>query len=59
MRLSNGVTVSMSINFDVTVFAVRSIPITSPSKTRMFFWSRRTSRVVAAMSPSDKIPVAT
>lgn len=59
MRLSYGVTVVMSINFDVTVCAFRSIALTSPSNTRAFFCRRRISRVVGAMSPSDKIPVAT
>ena len=49
----------MPIRCDVTVFAVRSISLTSPHSTRTFFCLRRISRVVGAMSPSDKIPVAT
>ncbi len=49
----------MPIRCDVTVFAFRSIALTSPHNTRTFFCFRRISLVVGAMSPSDKIPVAT
>ena len=44
---------------EVTVRAARSIAVTSPSTTRAFFCRRSTSRVAGAISPSDRIPVAT
>ncbi len=35
-----------------------SMAMTSPNTTLAFRWSRSTSRNGGAMSPSDKIPVA-
>ena len=49
----------MPINFDVTVLAVMSMLMTSPSSTWTFFCLCRISRVAGAISPSDKMPVAT
>ena len=53
------VTVVRSNTCEVTVFAVRSIPVTSPSSTVALRCLLRISRVEGAMSPSDRIPVAT
>ena len=44
---------------DVTVFACRSIRFDLAEKHRTFFCLRSTSRVVGAISPSDRMPVAT
>src|SRR3954447_17156430 len=44
---------------EVTVRAARSMSVTSPSTTRVFSWRRRISRVAAAISPSERMPVAT
>ena len=39
--------------------ASRSTWVTVPSTTRAFFWRASTSRVLGAISPSDRMPVAT
>jgi hypothetical protein len=44
---------------EVTVRPARSMSVTSPSTTRAFSWRRNTSRVAGAISPSDRMPVAT
>ena len=44
---------------EVTVWAARSMSVTSPSSTRAFFCRARTSRVGGAISPSERMPVAT
>ena len=41
------------------VFASRSILSTSPSRTLVFFCLRSTNRVAGAMSPTERMPVAT
>ena len=56
---SYGVTVTRLRTWDVTVLASRSTSVTSPSSTRAFFWLESTSRVGGAISPSERIPVAT
>ncbi len=52
-------TVTPSSTCEVTVRADRSIPVTSPSSTVALAWLLSTSRVDGAMSPSDRMPVAT
>ncbi len=59
IRLSYGVTRGPGAACDVTVRASRSMSVTSPSRTVAFFWRLSTSRVAGAMSPIDRIPVAT
>ena len=45
--------------WEVTVLASRSMSVTSPRMTRAFFWLASTSRVGGAISPSERMPVAT
>ncbi len=59
MSESNSVTVSRSSRREVTLPAARSIDSTSPSSTSTFFCFRNTIRVAGAMSPTDRMPVAT
>ena len=59
MSESYGVTVVLSRMQDVTVRAATSIVSTVPCTTRALGWRRRMSRVGGAISPSDRIPVAT
>jgi hypothetical protein len=56
---SYGVTASRPSTWWVTVRASRSIAVTSPSRTVAFFCLASTSRVEGAISPSDRMPVAT
>ena len=58
IRLSKGTTVSIDISLEVTVLAFRSMFSTSPSNTWQFRFFLRISRVVGAISPADRIPVA-
>ncbi len=48
-----------SSTVEVTVWAARSISATSPSRTRELRWRLKISRVAGAISPSDRMPVAT
>ena len=56
---SYGVTVSRPSTCEVTVRPSRSIAVTSPSSTVAFCCLARTSRVGGAISPSERMPVAT
>ena len=56
---SYGVTVTRLSTWEVTVLASRSMSVTSPRITRAFFWLDSTSRVGGAISPSERMPVAT
>ena len=55
----SAVTVCSPPACEVTVCASTSMPMTSPSRVRMLRWRRRISRVAGAISPSDRMPVAT
>ena len=57
--VSYGVTSSRPRTSEVTVRASRSMWVTVPSTTRTFFWRASTSRVLGAISPSERMPVAT
>ncbi len=52
-------TVCRCSTLEVTVRASRSMSVTSPRITRAFSWPASTSRVGGAISPSDRMPVAT
>ena len=56
---SYGVTVTRFRTWEVTVRASRSMSTTSPRITRALCWPERISRVGGAISPSDRMPVAT
>ena len=56
---SYGVTTVRFSTLEVTVRAARSMSLTWPRITRAFFWPESTSRVGGAISPSDRMPVAT
>ena len=58
-QLVVGCTVVRPRMWDVTVRAARSMSVTSPSTTRVFSCRRRISRVAGAISPSERMPVAT
>ena len=58
-RVSYGVTSSRPRTSEVTVRAARSTWVTVPSTTRAFFCRASTSRVLGAISPSERMPVAT
>ena len=59
MSESYDVTVGRPRTCEVTVRASRSMSVTSPRMTRAFFWVLRISRVGGAISPWDRMPVAT
>ena len=56
---SYGVTVLRPSTSEVTVRASRSMSVTSPRSTWAFCWRLRISRVDGAISPWDRMPVAT
>ncbi len=52
-------TVSRPSTSEVTERDSRSMPVTVPRTTLAFFWRASTSRVLGAISPSERMPVAT